>query len=267
MRFIFGMIIGALLTIGGAYVADSRVDPLQGGRMVNWTVVGEKVDELTADLGDSGTTSRGSLPGRPRSADRPSAARSIPEIAPAAASAPARSASLPAWLGSWAVADPSTLAVPSALAALWLPSVGARSLRRRRRHHVDPGHEGHATTDDGDNGENQQRLPQACPLRRLHRHGSVDVCEERAQQRGNGAAAEEQHRGREFRLDRRLRRPRQNRKHDERRSAVQENQKARARAANRFRSLSTKIGSSRGSTRRLSFGGILVIIPPLAAAL
>jgi hypothetical protein len=50
MRFIFGMIIGALLTIGGAYVADSRVDPLHGGRMVNWTVVGEKVDELTADL-------------------------------------------------------------------------------------------------------------------------------------------------------------------------------------------------------------------------
>jgi hypothetical protein len=36
--------------IGGAYVADSRVDPLQGGRMVNWTVVGEKVSELTADL-------------------------------------------------------------------------------------------------------------------------------------------------------------------------------------------------------------------------
>ena len=50
MRFIFGMIIGALLTIGAAYVTDSRVDPLQGGRMVNWTVVGEKVNELTADL-------------------------------------------------------------------------------------------------------------------------------------------------------------------------------------------------------------------------
>jgi hypothetical protein len=50
MRFIFGMIIGALLTIGGAYVADSRADPLQGSRMVNWTVVGEKVDTLTADL-------------------------------------------------------------------------------------------------------------------------------------------------------------------------------------------------------------------------
>ena len=50
MRFFFGMIIGALLTVGGAYVADSRADPLQGGRMVNWTVVGEKVDTLTADL-------------------------------------------------------------------------------------------------------------------------------------------------------------------------------------------------------------------------
>jgi hypothetical protein len=50
MRFIFGMIIGALLTVGGAYVADSRADPLQGGRMVNWTVVGEKVNELTVDL-------------------------------------------------------------------------------------------------------------------------------------------------------------------------------------------------------------------------
>ncbi|HEX2447060.1 MAG TPA: hypothetical protein VHK26_02600 [Methyloceanibacter sp.] len=50
MRFIFGMIVGALLTVGGAYIADSRADPLQGGRMVNWTVVGEKVDALTADL-------------------------------------------------------------------------------------------------------------------------------------------------------------------------------------------------------------------------
>jgi hypothetical protein len=50
MRFLLGVIIGALLTIGGAYIADSRTDPLQGTRMVNWTVVGERVDELTADL-------------------------------------------------------------------------------------------------------------------------------------------------------------------------------------------------------------------------
>jgi hypothetical protein len=50
MRFLLGMIVGALLTVGVAYVADSRADPLQGGRMVNWTVVGEKLKELTADL-------------------------------------------------------------------------------------------------------------------------------------------------------------------------------------------------------------------------
>jgi hypothetical protein len=50
MRFLLGVIIGALLTVGGAYIADSRSDPLQGTRMVNWTVVGERVDELTAGL-------------------------------------------------------------------------------------------------------------------------------------------------------------------------------------------------------------------------
>jgi len=42
--------VGGLHAIGRAYVADSRVDPLEGGRMVNWTNVGEKVSELTADL-------------------------------------------------------------------------------------------------------------------------------------------------------------------------------------------------------------------------
>jgi hypothetical protein len=50
MRLLLGMILGALLTIGAAYVADSRVDPLQGGRMVNWDVVGQRLGELTADL-------------------------------------------------------------------------------------------------------------------------------------------------------------------------------------------------------------------------
>ena len=50
MRLLFGMIIGTLLTIGGVYVADSRTDPLQGSRMVNWDVVGQRVSDLTADL-------------------------------------------------------------------------------------------------------------------------------------------------------------------------------------------------------------------------
>jgi len=50
MRFVLGMVVGALITVGAAYIADSKSDPLQGTRMVNWTVVGERVDELTADL-------------------------------------------------------------------------------------------------------------------------------------------------------------------------------------------------------------------------
>lgn len=50
MRLLFGMILGALLTVAAAYIADSRTDPLQGNRMVNWNVVGERVGELTTDL-------------------------------------------------------------------------------------------------------------------------------------------------------------------------------------------------------------------------
>jgi hypothetical protein len=50
MRFLLGMIFGALLTVAAAYISDSRSDPLQGGRMVNWTVVGERVSDLTVDL-------------------------------------------------------------------------------------------------------------------------------------------------------------------------------------------------------------------------
>jgi hypothetical protein len=50
MRFLLGVIVGALITIGTAYIVDARSDPLQGTRMVNWNVVGERVAELTADL-------------------------------------------------------------------------------------------------------------------------------------------------------------------------------------------------------------------------
>ncbi len=58
MRFILGMIIGSLLTIAVAYFADSRAKDnaaavAAGGEterpMVNWDVVGKKVDALTAD--------------------------------------------------------------------------------------------------------------------------------------------------------------------------------------------------------------------------
>jgi len=50
MRFLLGMIFGAALTIATAYIIDARSDPLQGTRMVNWTVVGERVSEATANL-------------------------------------------------------------------------------------------------------------------------------------------------------------------------------------------------------------------------
>jgi hypothetical protein len=39
-----------VLTVVAAYIVDARSDPLQGTRMVNWNVVGEKVSDLTVDL-------------------------------------------------------------------------------------------------------------------------------------------------------------------------------------------------------------------------
>jgi hypothetical protein len=49
MRLLLGIIIGALLTVGGAYLVDSGVGVAQRP-MVNWDVVGQRVDRLTADL-------------------------------------------------------------------------------------------------------------------------------------------------------------------------------------------------------------------------
>jgi len=46
MRLILGIIIGCLLTVGGAYIADA-VTPSPGARMVNWDVVGKNIDGLT----------------------------------------------------------------------------------------------------------------------------------------------------------------------------------------------------------------------------
>ena len=50
MRLLFGIILGAVLTVAASYIVDARSDPLQGTRIVNWGVVGEKVDELTVNL-------------------------------------------------------------------------------------------------------------------------------------------------------------------------------------------------------------------------
>ena len=47
MRLLFGMILGAALTVGGAYIADTAKSGPDARPMVNWKVVGENVDALT----------------------------------------------------------------------------------------------------------------------------------------------------------------------------------------------------------------------------
>ncbi|MGI8852713.1 MAG: hypothetical protein ACR2GC_05365 [Methyloceanibacter sp.] len=49
MNFLFGMIVGALLTVLGTYIADSRSATVEQRRIVNWDVVGQRLDTLTAD--------------------------------------------------------------------------------------------------------------------------------------------------------------------------------------------------------------------------
>lgn len=46
MRFIFGMIIGGLLTVGGAYVVDRTSSGTE--QMVNWSVVAKNLDSVSA---------------------------------------------------------------------------------------------------------------------------------------------------------------------------------------------------------------------------
>jgi hypothetical protein len=49
MKFLLGMIVGALLTVLGIYIADTRSATVEQRRMVNWDVVGQRLDTLTAD--------------------------------------------------------------------------------------------------------------------------------------------------------------------------------------------------------------------------
>lgn len=59
MRVLLGMFLGAMLTIGGAYVHDSRANDtrLPDGAaierpMVNWDVVGKNWNQFTARMRD-----------------------------------------------------------------------------------------------------------------------------------------------------------------------------------------------------------------------
>jgi hypothetical protein len=57
MRLILGMILGAFLTVGAAYVSDTASRSSTPGAeqrpMVNWDVVGRNVDSLTAMIKQS----------------------------------------------------------------------------------------------------------------------------------------------------------------------------------------------------------------------
>ena len=47
MRLLFGMILGAALTVGAAYISDTTNSGPDARPMVNWDVVGKNVDTLT----------------------------------------------------------------------------------------------------------------------------------------------------------------------------------------------------------------------------
>ena len=48
MRLFIGIILGALLTIIGIYIVDLGADGAKQRQMVNWDVVGERLNNLTA---------------------------------------------------------------------------------------------------------------------------------------------------------------------------------------------------------------------------
>ncbi len=47
MRLIFGMVIGASLTVGGAYITDA-VAGAEAKPLVNWDVVVKNIDDVAA---------------------------------------------------------------------------------------------------------------------------------------------------------------------------------------------------------------------------
>ena len=49
MRFLVGFILGVALTIVVVYVLDRGADGTEDKRIVNWDVVSEKVNALTAE--------------------------------------------------------------------------------------------------------------------------------------------------------------------------------------------------------------------------
>ena len=55
MRLLLGMILGAALTVGGAYISDTATKPAPGAEsrpMVNWDVVARNFDSVTGMVKD-----------------------------------------------------------------------------------------------------------------------------------------------------------------------------------------------------------------------
>ena len=50
MRLFFGMILGAALTIGGAYVSDTAKSGPDARPMVNWDVVAKNTDSVVTRI-------------------------------------------------------------------------------------------------------------------------------------------------------------------------------------------------------------------------
>lgn len=50
MRLFIGILLGVLLTIIGVYIVDLGADGVNQRHIVNWDVVGERLNELTAGL-------------------------------------------------------------------------------------------------------------------------------------------------------------------------------------------------------------------------
>lgn len=50
MRLFVGILLGAFLTLIGVYIVDLGADGVEQRPMVNWDVVGERLNDLTAGL-------------------------------------------------------------------------------------------------------------------------------------------------------------------------------------------------------------------------
>ena len=77
MRFIFGVIIGIVLTFGAAYVADTMrsapgPDHKEARHMVNWDVVGDDMRGLSSGVQDMWARLAGGAKQLEKQVDKPS---------------------------------------------------------------------------------------------------------------------------------------------------------------------------------------------------